>query len=33
MGMSKSWASRLHARAVDRLRKVLEDEENSAEGE
>jgi RNA polymerase sigma factor for flagellar operon FliA len=27
MGLSKSWASRLHARAVDRLRKVLEAEE------
>ena len=32
LGLSKSWASRLHARAVDRLRKVLEaEEENSAE--
>ena len=27
LGLSKSWASRLHARAVDRLRKVLEAEE------
>jgi RNA polymerase sigma factor for flagellar operon FliA len=34
MGLSKSWSSRLHARAVDRLRKVLEaEEENSAEAE
>jgi RNA polymerase sigma factor for flagellar operon FliA len=33
MGMSKSWGSRLHARAVDRLRKVLEEEEESAENE
>jgi RNA polymerase sigma factor for flagellar operon FliA len=24
LGLSKSWASRLHARAVNRLREVLE---------
>ena len=29
MGLSKSWASRLHTRAVDRLRKVLEEEEDN----
>jgi RNA polymerase sigma factor for flagellar operon FliA len=29
LGLSKSWASRLHARAVDRLRKVLEAEEDN----
>jgi RNA polymerase sigma factor for flagellar operon FliA len=29
MGLSKSWASRLHARAVDRLRKVLDAEEEN----
>ena len=29
MGLSKSWVSRLHARAVDRLRKVLEAEEET----
>jgi RNA polymerase sigma factor FliA len=33
MGLSKSWGSRLHARAVDRLRQVLEEEENSTEAE
>ena len=33
LGLSKSWGSRLHARAVDRLRKVLEEEENSVGGE
>ena len=33
MGLSKSWVSRLHARAVDRLRKVLEEEENNLEAE
>jgi RNA polymerase sigma factor for flagellar operon FliA len=27
LGLSKSWVSRLHARAVDRLRQVLEEEE------
>lgn len=27
MGLSKSWASRLHARAIDRLRELLEEEE------
>jgi len=26
LGMSKSWASRLHARAIDRLRALLDDE-------
>jgi len=29
LGLSKSWGSRLHARAVDRLRKILEEEEES----
>jgi RNA polymerase sigma factor for flagellar operon FliA len=29
LGLSKSWVSRLHARAVDRLRQFLEEEENS----
>ncbi|MGB8294859.1 MAG: sigma-70 family RNA polymerase sigma factor [Polyangia bacterium] len=29
LGLSKSWVSRLHARAVDRLRRVLEEEEDS----
>ncbi|MGO9665578.1 MAG: sigma-70 family RNA polymerase sigma factor [Polyangia bacterium] len=33
MGLSKSWGSRLHARAVDQLRQVLEEEENSIEAE
>ena len=33
LGLSKSWGSRLHARAVDRLRQVLEEEENSTEAE
>jgi RNA polymerase sigma factor for flagellar operon FliA len=34
LGLSKSWASRLHARAVDRLRKVLDaEEENSVASE
>lgn len=33
MGLSKSWVSRLHARAVDLLRKVLEEEENNLEAE
>ena len=34
LGLSKSWGSRLHARAVDMLRKVLEaEEEASAEPE
>jgi RNA polymerase sigma factor FliA len=33
MGLSKSWGSRLHARAVDRLRQVLEEEENNLEAE
>jgi RNA polymerase sigma factor for flagellar operon FliA len=34
LGLSKSWGCRLHARAVDRLRKVLEaEEEASAEPE
>ena len=27
LGMSKSWASRLHARAIDRLRELLADQE------
>src|SRR5262249_49372185 len=29
IGQSKSWASRLHARAVDRLKEILEEEESS----
>jgi RNA polymerase sigma factor for flagellar operon FliA len=33
LGLSKSWGSRLHARAVDRLRQVLEEEENSTDAE
>ena len=33
MGLSKSWGSRLHARAVDRLRQVLEEEESGTEAE
>jgi RNA polymerase sigma factor for flagellar operon FliA len=33
LGLSKSWGSRLHARAVDRLRQVLEEEENNLEAE
>jgi RNA polymerase sigma factor for flagellar operon FliA len=33
LGLSKSWVSRLHARAVDRLRQVLEEEETSAGAE
>ena len=32
LGLSKSWGSRLHARAVDRLRKVLEEEEENSTG-
>jgi RNA polymerase sigma factor for flagellar operon FliA len=30
LGLSKSWVSRLHARAVDHLRQVLEEEEESS---
>jgi RNA polymerase sigma factor for flagellar operon FliA len=33
LGLSKSWVSRLHARAVDRLRQVLEEEESGADAE
>jgi RNA polymerase sigma factor for flagellar operon FliA len=32
IGQSKSWASRLHARAVDRLKEILEQEENVGHG-
>src|SRR5205823_11800104 len=32
IGQSKSWASRLHARAVETLKKILEEEENSHGG-
>jgi RNA polymerase sigma factor for flagellar operon FliA len=33
LGLSKSWGCRLHARAVDRLRKVLEAEEEDGNAE
>lgn len=33
MGLSKSWGSRLHTRAVNRLREILEAEETGEEGE
>jgi RNA polymerase sigma factor FliA len=33
MGLSKSWASRLHARAVDHLRQLLEAEDGKEDGE
>jgi RNA polymerase sigma factor for flagellar operon FliA len=31
MGLSKSWASRLHARAIDRLRELLQDDQAVAD--
>jgi RNA polymerase sigma factor for flagellar operon FliA len=33
IGQSKSWASRLHARAVERLKQLLEEEEDNFEGQ
>jgi RNA polymerase sigma factor for flagellar operon FliA len=33
MGLSKSWGSRLHTRAVNRLREILEAEETGEQGE
>lgn len=33
IGQSKSWASRLHARAVERLKQLLEDEDDNPEEE
>lgn len=33
IGQSKSWASRLHARAVERLKQLLEEEEDNVEGQ
>jgi RNA polymerase sigma factor for flagellar operon FliA len=32
LGLSKSWASRLHARAIDQLRAALDDPGDGTEG-